>query len=482
MQQMNRKIGVGVLWNIGSLFLTRGASVIFTLFLAFFLAPDVFGLLAMITVVVELANSFIESGLGQAIIRSKKISQIDLCTVFISNMGMSLLAYGVLFFTASYVADFYRQPELVLLIQVVGLVLIVNAAKVVQVAVLSRDMNFKVQMKANTAGVVVSGILAVFVAYLGAGVWSLVVQMLTASVVSAVVLWFSSGWRPERQFSLGSLLRMFQFAGPLLAAVIIDVLYRNAHVLVIGRLFSAEMTGLYFFAKKFSQLISQQLTDAVQKSTLPALSTLQDDNAMLRLKYRQVIQLTMFVISPIMLLIVALAEPLFTLLFDDQWIDAVPYTQLLCIIGILYPLHSLNINILSVKGRSDLILKVGLIIKSVNVAFLFAAIPFGVLAIVISQVVGSSLALLPNTYFSARLIDYGLVDQLLDVFRPILAATIAAICAWFYADMSTLPIYLVLIISGNIMLFIYLILSLVLRAEGFCMIINKLKSIGLSQN
>lgn len=476
MQAMNRKIGVGVLWNLASLFLTRGASTIFMLFLARLLAPEAFGLVAMATVVFELANAFINSGLGAALIRSKTVSDADLNTVFYTNLGLSLAAYAAIFTGAPYIAAFYSQPELTALVQVMGLVVFINAAKIVQTAVLSRKMDFKTQMKANTLATVVSGILAVTAAYQGWGVWSLVVQMLSQASVSAAILWMAGNWRPAMQFSTESFSRLFAFGRNLLAEGLLSVAYQNSYILVIGRFFSAELTGLYFFAKKISNLISQQLTGAIQQATFPALSTLQDDNATLKHKYRQIMQLMMFLIAPIMMLLAALATPLIGLAFDVKWQGAVPYLQLLCVVGMIFPLHALNMNLLNVKGRSDLVLKVGLVKKTVNLAMLFLAIPYGVLGIVVSQVIATFLALIPNTYFSARLVGYSTVEQVKDVIKPIGAAVLAGAGAWSIAHTIAAHPLIVLIFSGLAGAGIYLLASIIIRAEGALMLWGKVGS------
>jgi O-antigen/teichoic acid export membrane protein len=470
---MNRQIGVGVLWNLAGLFMTRGASTLFMLFLARLLAPEAFGLVAMAAVVFELANIFINSGFGTALIRSKTVSDADLNTVFYTNLLLSGLVYAMLFLGAPYVAGFYSQPELTTLIQVMGLVVFINAAKVVQTAVLSREMDFKSQMKANALSVAVSGTLAVTAAWHGWGVWSLAVQMLSASLISGLVLWFVSQWRPALQFSGESFSRLFRFGRNLLAEGMLSVLYQNSYILVIGRFFSAEVTGLYFLAKKISNLVSQQLTVAVQQATFPALSTLQDDNEALRQKYRQIMQLMMFLISPIMALLAGLSPTFFVLLFDERWVTAVPYLQLLCVVGALYPVHALNVNLLNVKGRSDLVLKVGLVKKAVNLTLLFLAVPYGVFGIVVSQVIGTFLALIPNTYFSARLVGYSPLDQIKDVVKPLFSALVAGFGSWFFVGLVEGNSLLALIYGGFFGLTTYLVTSFFIRAEGGHLLLKK---------
>jgi len=471
---LNRKIGAGVFWNLASTFLTRGASTLFLLFLARILAPDAFGLIAMATVVFELANAFVNSGLGAALIRSKNVSNTDLNTIFLANLGLSVVAYAIIFASAPYIALFYSQTELVALVQVTGLIVFINAAKIVPTVVLSRKMDFKTQMKANTTAAVVSGVLAVTTAYQGWGVWSLVVQMLSQAAISTVILGIGGNWRPSWQFSKESFARLFAFGRNLLAESLLQVAFQNSYILVIGRFFSAELTGLYFFAKKISNLISKQLTGAVQQATFPGLATLQDDNAALKYKYRQIMQLMIFLIAPVMMLLAALAVPLISFLFDQQWQEATLFLQLLCIVGMIFPIHALNINLLNVKGRSDLVLRVGLIKKTVNLSLLFLAIPYGVLGIVASQVIAAFLALIPNTYFSVKLVGYSLREQINDVIKPISAAILSGTSAWLLVQLLTTHQIVTVLLSGLLGVGVYLATSVVIRAEGFVMLWERL--------
>lgn len=471
---LGRKVSVGVLWNLASILMGRGASVLFTLFLARLLAPDAFGLIAMISVVFELANVLAQSGLGQAIIRSKLVSTEDLSTAFIANLGLSLAAYGALYLAAPWLANFYDQPQLTSLVRVAGLVVFLNALKLVQAAVLHRAMNFRAETVANTVGAVASGTIAVTLAYLGFGVWSLVAQILVSAAVSAGLLWAQSGWRPTTAFSLQSFRALFGFGSRLALESLVDVLFRNSYILVIGRLFSVELTGLYFFAKRLNDLVSQQLTGAVQQATFPALATLQDDDELLRVRYRQVLQVTVFMIAPAMLLLAALAEPLFKVFFAPEWGDAVPYLQWLCLVGLMYPLHALNINILKVKGRSDLVLYIGLAKRALNIALLIAAIPFGVEGIVISQVIGSVIALAPNTFYANKLIAYGLGAQLLDAAKPVGSAAVAAFATWLLLQATGMSL-LGLVVGALLGTALYLGCAVAVRAEGWGIAMGQLR-------
>ncbi len=475
MNRINRKITVGFLWNLAGLFLARGSTTLFTILIASVLAPEAFGVVAMAMVAFELANAFVTSGLGQALIRSKYVSEIDLSTVFYSNLFLSVIAYISLFVGAPFVAEFYNQPQLTALLQVMGLVVLINASKVVQIAILSRQMNFKAQMQANTIGAVGSGVLAIAAAFSGWAVWSLIVMMLGQALISAGVLWKISKWRPRLEYSFESFRRLFGFGRNLLAEGLLSVLYQNSYVLVIGRFFSAEVTGLYFFAKKISNLVSQQLAASVQQATFPALATIQDDTELLKQKYRQIMQMMMFLVAPVMALIAGLASSVFELLLDKSWSDAVPFLQLLCVVGFLYPIHMLNINLLNVKGRSDLVLKLGFVKKAVNVALLFAAIPYGVIGVVFSQVIGSLLALIPNTYFTVRLINYSLRQQVFDVLKPAIAATIAAYFSFILSENNGAPSIAWLLFGAGAGCFIYLLSSYLLRVDGAIICMKQVK-------
>lgn len=465
---MNQKISTGVIWNFVNLFASRGATVLFTLLLARFLAPEAFGLIAMMMVIIEFANILVASGFGAALIRSKEVSDVDLSTIFWANLGISAIVYVGLFFLAPLIAEFYNQPQLTSLTRVLGFIVFINAGRVVQVAILSRAMNFRVEATANTVGVLISGSVALWLAYNGGGAWSLVTQSLLSALLAVTILWVASQWRPKFVFSKESFSRLFKFGRNLLIEGLLRTLYQNSYILVIGRVFSAELTGLYFLAKRISHIVTSQFTAAVETATYPALSTLQDNDESLKRKYRQVIQMLMFITAPTMIAMGAFAEPLFQLFLDAKWHSAVVYLELLAIVAVLYPMHAINLNVLKVKGRSDLVLKVGLIKKSINLTLLFLSIPFGVKGIIIGQVIGSLIALIPNTYYSKKLIGYSIVQQISDSSKPIFSSLVAlAIWLGVIFLFRLEEAYVLQLVVGSIIYSsLFLLLSVVFRVDG----------------
>ena len=467
---MKREVVVGFVWNSLNLLVSKGASLLFVLFLARLLSPETFGLIAMIAICFELGNVFVRSGLQQAIIRSKEIRPIDLDSAFYANIALSLLAYLLLFTVAPHIAGFYERPELKGLIEVAGLVVCINSLKIVQMAILSRAMNFKALMFANSTSTVVGGVGALVLAYAAYGVWSLVAQMLVMSIVSTAILWKLSEWRPTASFSLDSVKTLMRFGDKLLVEGILLVISRNSYIVVIGSVFSAEVAGLYFFSRRLQQVISQQLTGAVQQTTYPFLSTLQDDNEELKNRYRQIGQILMFATGAVMVTVATVAESLFSLFLDPRWQDAAMYLQLLCILGLMYPLHAMNINILSVKGRTDLILSIGMLKKAVTLAILFLSIPFGVLGIIVGQIIGSLLCLVPNTYYSVKLINYGVKEQLVDVLKPTIAAAITYVCVAVVQKLTDQNDFIELFVTMFAVFVCYMVTNLVFKTDGLLLL------------
>jgi O-antigen/teichoic acid export membrane protein len=435
---LRHKTITGVIWTFFEQLFRVGIQTITTLILAWFLLPEDFGLMAMISIFFAIAQSLVDSGFSQALIRKKEVSQTDYSTAFYTNLALGLLTYTLLLVSAPFISSFYNEPRLVVLVRVVGLVVIINSFQLVQVADLTRKLNFKIQFRVTLPSAMFSGIVAIFMAAMGFGVWSLVAQMLISSFASTSLYWVINKWRPSKDFSVKSLNEMFGFGSKLLASGLIDTAFQNIYVIVIGKLFSATLVGYYFFAQRIQELVANQLSSAVQKVTYPALSTIQDDNIALKAFYRRIIQVVTYIVFPSMIALAVLAKPLFSLILKEDWLPAVPYLQLLCIVGLLYPLHAINLNILKVKGRSDLFLYLEIVKKLMIVIIILISVKFGIFGILIGQIISSFLAYIPNSYFSIKLIDYSVAEQLHDFIPTLLLAVTMGV--FMYATGLVLPL------------------------------------------
>lgn len=418
MSLQNKTIS-GIIWSFLEQIGKRGITGIVTLVLAAFLAPEDFGLVAMISVFIEISGTIMESGFREALIRKKDAQQTDFCTAFYTNIALGLFAYFILFETAPYISEFYNEPRLTLLIRVVGIVIIIQSFQVIQIASLSKKLDFKTQLMASIPGALISGVIAILLAYLGAGVWALIAQIVLSVFFMTVFLWLYNRWRPGLLFSFNSLKQMFGFGSKLFLSSLIDIIFQNLFVVVIAKLFSAKEAGYYFFASKIQNMLIMQMTIAVQRVTYPALSFLQDTPEKLKVGFQKLLKVLTFIIFPSVILVVALAKPAIEFFLADSWLPVVPYVQLLLLAGLLLPVHSVNLNILKVKGRSDLFLFLEVIKKILIVLVLWVSSIYGIYAILIGRIVNSIIAYIPNGYFSKKLIGYGIREQITD-FAPVL--------------------------------------------------------------
>lgn len=443
-----KKTTVGVIWNFGEMMSRRGLSVVITLLLARFLTPDDYGLIAMMGVFTTVATELMESGFRQALIRKSEAKQVDFNTAFYTNIGLGLLSYLALFLSAPLISTFYEEPRLTLLIRVVGITIVISSLQVVQSATLNRDLKFKAQLQVTIPATIVSGIIAVIMAYTGYGVWALIAQMVSSSILVTIFLWALKLWRPTTEVSWESFREMYGFGSKLFLSNLLDIVFQNIYVIVIAKIFEATVAGQYYFAKKIRDITITQFVKTIQVVTFPALSKLQDDEVALKSGYRKVIKITTYLLFPGMLFLAALSEPFFVLLLNEKWIPAVPYLQLLCIGGLMYPLHSINLNILQVKGRSDLILNLEIFKKIFTAVILYLSIPYGVVGILEGQVIAAVLSYLPNSYYSGKLIDYPASEQIRDFVPSFILSGIIAIIVYLTVDMFVMPAYLELFVYG----------------------------------
>jgi len=424
-QNLQSQTASGVFWTFLEQLGRRGIGILVTIFLARFLTPDDYGLIAMVSVFFAFANALMDVGFRQALIRKQNATQIDYNTMFYSNLVLGFLAYGLLFFFAPAIASFYKEPRLILLVRIVGVVVLINALQFVQVVDLTRKLDFKTQFKVTIPAGIISGLSAVLLAIGGAGVWSLVAQMILSPLIITFSLWMISTWRPTFEFSISSFRELFGFGSKLFLSGVLDILFRNIYVIIIAKLFNATLTGYYFFATKVRDIILEQFSSSIQRVTFPALASVQNDDLRLKNGFRKVIQATTYLIFPAMVFLAVMARPLFELLLNPKWLPAILYLQLLCMEGLMYPLHVVNLNILQVKGRSDLFLYLEVVKKIMIASVLLVSSRYGIVAILIGQIVTSLLAYIPNSYFSARLIGYTVKEQVKDVSPSLLASVIA---------------------------------------------------------
>lgn len=410
----------GAFWGFLEQFSSYGISFAVSIILARLLLPEEFGLIAMITVFVALGARLMNAGLGSSLIRTKNPTQEDYSTVFLFNLGGSIVIYIIIFILAPYIANFYYQDILTNIIRWYAIIYIINAFSMIQLTRLTKLMDFKTQMIVAIPSSIISGSIGVYMAYSGYGVWSLVGQALSQSAVSTMQLWYWSKWTPSWVFSKEKFKYHFKFGYKLTLSGILDTIFTNIYAVIIGKFFPAAQVGFYRRADSLKQLPITIISSVIAKVTYPLFAQIKDDNLRLKSIYKKIMQLIIFIVAPTLIVLGILAEPLFRFLFTEKWLPAVPYFQILIFSGILYPIHAFNLNILQVKGRSDLFLKLEVIKKVITVIVLIIAFQFGIYGLLFGSVLISLLAFFVNTHYSGKFINYTAWEQAKDIL-PILA-------------------------------------------------------------
>lgn len=425
---LKQKTISGLLWSFIDNFTNQGIQFIFGIILARILEPKEFGLVGMLTVFIAVSQSFINSGFGQALIRKKESSPADFSTVFYFNIAISVICYLILFFSSGAIARFFEEPQLKPLLKVLGVSLIINAFGLIQQTILTKRIDFKLQTRISVFASLISGIVAVGMAYSGFGVWSLVAKTIIMYFTTSLLLWIWNKWKPIFVFSIQSFKELFRFGSNLLISGLIDTIYRNVYYLIIGKYFSARELGFYTRADQFHNIPSQNLASVIQRVSYPVLSSIKEDIPKLRDAYRKIIRSTMFVCFVLMFGMAAIARPMVITLIGEKWEPCVVYLQLLCFVGMFYPLHALNLNMLQVKGRSDLFLRLEIIKKLLAIPIIVFGILWGIKIMIICMIVNSLIAYYINSYWSGQLIGYSSWKQVRDIIPSLfLAATMSLI-------------------------------------------------------
>ncbi|MCR5378011.1 MAG: lipopolysaccharide biosynthesis protein [Fibrobacter sp.] len=380
--------------------------------LARMLAPTDYGVIGMLAIFIAVANTFTDSGLSNALIQKQDRTEKDFCTIFYFNIVVAIGFYLALFFASPYIAQFYNMPILEDVTKVVALSLIITGFTAVQRTRLTIDLRFQTQALISVISLLVTGAVGLILAYLGFGVWALVFQALAGQLISSICIWYCSRWMPKLIFSKTSFKQLFGFGSKLLCSSLINTIYGNLYTLVIGKAFSPADVGFYNKGNEYALLPTQAMQDMTLKVNYPILAKMQDDNERLLRAYRKLLRTPLFLLYPVLTVIAVTAEPLIEVMIGPKWLPCVPILQVLCFGYMFSPLTHINLNLLYVKGRTDLVLKLELIKKPIGFAILFATLPFGIYAMVIGKAAYEFIAFSFNCYYTGKILNYGEIKQL----------------------------------------------------------------------
>ncbi len=414
----------GAIWRVAESGGTQLIQFVISVVLARLILPEQFAAIAMLSIFLAVSQTFIDSGFAVALMRKTDRTQVDCSTVFYFNIAIAVLAYIILFLIAPYVAEFYNLPELKIILRVTSVTLIIGSFAGVHRTLFSARMDFKSLTKYNISALIISGTVGIILAYRGFQVWALVAQSIVSSVIGTAFVYYKSPWRPTLQFSVVSLKEFFGFGSKLLASRLLDTTFNNIYSVVIGKFFPHSDLAFYNRAAGLRNMTTVTPTGVIQSVTFPALCKVQEDDNTLRNAYRKMLRISAFVVFPMCLGLGGISSPLINVLYTDVWIYAATLLQIIVFAGMWYPIHAINLNLLQVKGRSDLFFRLEVIKKVIAVIMLCITVPLGLEAMCYGGIATSLISLVLNTHYTGKLLNLGLLEQMKDLWPSLLLSLI----------------------------------------------------------
>ena len=416
----------GVKWTFLDQAGSLGISFVVGIILARLLQPAEYGLLGMVTVFTAIATVFTDSGFGQAMVRKMDLTEEDKLTAFWFSCGMGILVYIALFISAPWVSAFYNEPQLTDILRITSIPILFSGLLTIPNMIFTREINFKVTTKISFSRAILSGMVGIYMAIMGYGVWALIVQGLVSYAIGVIMSNYYCRWKIKFIFKKNSFHYLWGFGSKMLASNLLNTAYNNLYQIVIGKFYSPTDLGQYQRGQSYSGLFSNTLTQVVQRVSFPTLSKMQDDTERLKYGYRKIIKLSMLVSCLGSMALAAMAKPLIVILIGEKWLPAAEYLQIICLGALLYPVHAINLNVLTVMGRSDLFLKLEIIKKIIGTIPIVIGIFLGIKVMLWAGVVSSFLCFAINAHYSEKLINYSFLNQFKDILPFIIASVLTA--------------------------------------------------------
>ena len=465
-ENMKGKVLSGLFWKLMENGGVQGVQLLVSILLARILDPEEYGVVALLTTFIAIANVFIQQGFQTALIQKPNADETDFSSVFWMNLGVGVLLYLVLFAAAPLIAAFYETPELTGLLRVFSLVVLFGSVSAIENALVQRRMEFKHLFKSSLIAVVLSGVAGIAAALSGMGPMSLVLQQLTYQFLYMVVIVRSVGWFPKRLFDLGRVTTLFAFGWKLLCSALIDTVYNNVYALVIGKIETKERLAYYDKGNLFPSVLVTNINGAIQQVMLPALSESQNDREKMRSMMRRSIVTSSYIMFAMMAGLIAVAEPLISLLLTDKWLPAVPFMRLLCLDYALWPFHTANLQAINATGHSEIYLKLEIVKKSLGILLMLLAIPHRILVMVAMKPLSSLLSTVINAYPNGKLLHYSFIEQWRDVLPSACLATVMGVCVYLLQFLG-LPALLTIVLQIVVGVGLYVGLSALFKLECF---------------
>lgn len=450
---------------------TQGIQFVVQIVLARLLLPEDYGTIALITIVINVANVFVQSGFNTALIQKKDANSIDFSSVFYFTVVFSSFIYLILYIFSPVISEFYGIPSLTGMFRVVGLTLIFGSINSIQNAVIAKNMIFKKLFISSLGATLISGSLGIISAILGFGVWALVIQQLTNQISISIILWFTVKWRPTKEFSLRRLKSLFDYGWKILVSSLIDTLYANLRGLFIGKTYTTQELGFYTRGDQFPALIVTNINGSIQSVMLPVLSKEQDNKENIKKLVRRSILTSSYLIFPMMVGLAVIAEPLVVLLLTEKWLPSVVFIQIACFTYSLWPIHTANLQAINAMGRSDIFLRIEIIKKVIGIIILLVTLKFGVVAVAFGGVITGLISTIINSFPNKKLLRYGYKEQLQDILPSLVLSLIMGLAVYPFKFFIS-NIFLLMLIQVCVGSLIYIVLSKLFKMEIYYYLIN----------
>ena len=440
------------------------------------LAPEDYGVLSLMIIFTNLATVFIQTGFNTALIQNKDVTEKDYSSVMWLSLMIALFMYGIIFIAAPYIATYYSMPGIIFPLRVLALMLFPGAINSVQLAKVTREMDFKKIFYSNVGAITVSGIAGIIFAYLGMGIWALVIQTMLNVTVACIVMAFVVDWHPKFILEMHRVKNLFSFGWKLLVSSLLDTAYQEIQSLVIGKKYDSGTLGYYNRGKQFPQFVINAINGTVQSVMLPAMSVEQDNQSNIKYLVRNSIRISSYLVFPIMAGLAGVAMPLVSILLTEKWLPCVPYMQICCFSLAFYPVHSCNLQAINAMGRSDIFLTLEVIKKTIGIiALVIAVVCFdSPMAIAMTGAITTIISFFINAYPNIKLLNYTYYEQIRDI---VPSMSMALIMLWIVLLINNIGmnVYITLVIQVFVGIICYLMMSLIFRVDAFKIILSKIK-------
>lgn len=476
MEKTIENVSSNLLWRLLERFGAQGVTLIVSIVLARVLDTEVYGTVALVTVITTILQVFVDCGLGSALVQKKDADSIDFSTVFYFNFLICVILYIGLFLLAPSISKFYNRSVLTSLIRASGLILIISGFKNIQNAYVSRHLLFKKYFFATLGGTLTAAFIGIYMAYNGMGVWSLVAQNLVNQFIDTVILWFVVKWRPTLEFSLQRLKGLFSYSWKLLISSLLDTVWNQLRQLIIGKRYSSNDLAFYNKGNEYPYYATLALNSSIDSVLLPVMSSAQDNVHEVKMMTRRAIKTSSYILWPIMMGLASCSKALISVVLTDKWLPAMPYLIIFCIVYAFYPIHTANLNAIKALGRSDLFLKLEIIKKILNLIIILCTMWFGVFWLAFGSIVGSIFGQLINSWPNRKLLNYKYKEQLSDILPYIITSVLMGLVVYILNFLKLLN-WQILVLQILVGIIFYISISYIFRIDSFyyCIsILNKL--------